>query len=258
MNQPIAPIEEPAFVDWLMLGGTTDVAGFDVEMMSRLSNMSRNDVRLFANDIQDIEALIADALKRRCCHGNNDRKAAMHMHLRLKNGKNGGPQPMNLNLHELADLAEMVAAKGAANAIVKRLANFYARIAHLRARIDEINSTIMGMNLDNCIDVNPIINPKTQNSNMDHLLAAYAKNEEKRCEKQNENQRELARIMESIIHPGLTEDDLPALEMHVEHIAERGCTTEELRRLKIIEAALEQQKLDELLAELKRGTCAPH
>ena len=248
MNQPIAPIEEPAFVDWLMLGGTTDVAGFDVEMMSRISNMSRNDVRLFANDIQDIEALIADALKRRCCHGNNDRKAAMHMHLRLKNGKNGGPQPMNLNLHELADLAEMVAAKGAPNAIVKRLANFYARIAHLRARIEEINSTMTGMDLDGA----PVIN-----TNVDHLLAAHAKNEGKRREKQNENQRELARIMESSIHPDLTEDDLPALETQAQHIAERGFLTEDLRRLKIVEAALEQQRLDELMAELKRGTCAP-
>ena len=251
MNQPIAPMEKPTFVDSLMLGGPTDVAGFDAEMMRQISNMSRDDVRLFAKDIQDIEELIADALKRRCCnHSQNDRKIALHMHLRLKNGKNSGPHLMNL--HELADLAELVAAKCATNAIVKRLANFYARIVHLRARIEEINSTITGMGLDNGdLDVNPIIHASPQNSNMARLLAAYEKNEEKRREKQNENQRELARIMKSIIHPDLTEDDLPALEMQVEHIAERGCSLEELRRLKIIEAALEQQKLDELIVQLK-------
>ena len=239
---------EHAFVDSLILGGPTDVAGFDAEMRRQISNISCDDAPLFAKDIQDIEELIADALKRRCCNGNNDRRAALHMHLRLKNGKNAGPHPMNLNLHELADLAEMVAAKGAPNAIVKRLANFYARIAHLRARIEEINSTMTGMDLDGA----PVIN-----TNVDHLLAAHAKNEGKRREKQNENQRELARIMESSIHPDLTEDDLPALETQAQHIAERGFLTEDLRRLKIVEAALEQQRLDELMAELKRGACAP-
>ena len=244
-------MEEHAFVDSLILGGPTDVAGFDAEMRRQISNMSRDDVRLFAKDSQDIEELIADALKRRCCNGNNDRRAALHMHLRLKNGKNAGPHPMNLNLHELTDLAEIIGAKGGAAAAIKRLANFYARIARLRVRIHE---TMTGMDLDNGgIDVNPIIHSTSppKNSNMDHLLTAYAKNEEKRREKHNENQHELARIMESLIHDDLTEDDLPALEMQVEHIAERGCCTEELRRLKIIEAALEQQRYDKLMAQLK-------
>lgn len=246
---------EHAFVDSLILGGPTDVAGFDAEMRRQISNISCDDAPLFAKDIQDIEELIADALKRRCCNGNNDRRAALHMHLRLKNGKNAGPHPMNLNLHELTDLAEIIGAKGGAAAAIKRLANFYARIARLRVRIHEINSTpIAGMDLDNGgIDVNPIIHSTStpKNSNMDHLLTAYEKNEEKRREKQNENQRELARIMESLIRDDLTEDDLPALEMQVEHIAERGCCTEELRRLKIIEAALEHQRYDKLMAQLE-------
>lgn len=96
------------------------------------------------------------------------------------------------------------------------------------------------------------------NANAKHLRAAHAKNEESLCEKRNENQRELTRIMNALfldasvgsIHPALTEDDLPALETQAQHIAERGCATQELRRLKIMEAALEQQRLDELMAEL--------
>jgi hypothetical protein len=60
--------------------------------------------------------------------------------------------------------------------------------------------------------------------------------------------------MESSIHPDLTEDDLPALEMQVDRIVERGFAAEEMRRLKIVEAALEQQRLDELMDELKRET----
>ena len=207
-------------------------------------------------DAQDLEGLIADALKRQ---GKNDRMTAIHMHLRLKNGANARPHAMNR--HELADLVEMFASNGAANTIVKRLANFYARIAQLRARIVEINSTISGMDLDNDINaihaihaINAINAIHCKNGNMDHLLASYAKNEGKRREKQNANQRELARIMESAIHPDLTEDDLRALEIQVDHIVERGFTTEEMRRLQIIEAALEQQKLDELLDELKRET----
>ena len=53
------------------------------------------------------------------------------------------------------------------------------------------------------------------------------------------------------IHPDLTEDDLPALETQVEHIEERGCTAQELRRVKIVEALLEQRRLDALLTQLR-------
>jgi hypothetical protein len=154
----------------------------------------------------------------------------------------------------MADLAEMVATKGAPNAIVKRLANFYVRIAMLRAQIEETRRS-----LDACCTDIPIINMNNMNNaNAKHLRAAHAKNEESLCEKRNENQRELTRIMNALfldasvgsIHPALTEDDLPALETQAQHIAERGCATQELRRLKIMEAALEQQRLDELMAEL--------
>ena len=232
-----------------MLGDTTDVSGFEKEISSQLANTSH----MIVSDARDVEDLIADALKRRCCHSNN-RRAALHMHLRLKKGDS----QTTMTRHEMADLAEMVATKGAPNAIVKRLANFYVRIAMLRAQIEETRRS-----LDACCTDIPIIN--MNNAHAKHLRAAHAKNEESLCEKRNENQRELTRIMNALfldasvgsIHPALTEDDLPALETQAQHIAERGCATQELRRLKIMEAALEQQRLDELMAELKRGTYAP-
>ena len=59
-----------------------------------------------------------------------------------------------------------------------------------------------------------------------------------------------ALFLDGEIHPDLTEDDLPALELQVEHIAERGCAAQELRRVKIVEALLEQRRLDDLLNKL--------
>ena len=194
-------------------------------------------------DAQALEDLIAGALKHHHTHGTK-RRVAMHVHLRLKNGANEVP----MNRHELVDLAEMVATDGAINDIIKRLAKFYVRIAQLRARImAEMNSTDEpAMNIN--INIHSI-------GNIEHLQTAYATNEQNIHEKRNENQRELNRIMrtmflDSDIHPNLTEDDLPALEMQVDHIAGRGCVTQELRRLKIIEAALAQQKYDAIMAEL--------
>lgn len=216
-----------------------DVAGFDAAMNNQIANMSQQDLQLFAASAQDIEELIADALKRRC---GNHCGAALHMQLRLKRGAN--PNPIARN--ELADLAEMVAAKGAPNAIMKRLANFYVRIAKLRASIDAVRSA------DGRCGIDIAAMTHGNNTNINHLLAEHAKNEEGRLEKQNDNQRELDRIARAIVHPDLTEDDLPALEMQVEHIAERGCTTHELRRLKIVEAALEQQRYDELMEQLEQ------
>jgi hypothetical protein len=238
-------MSEPNFLKSLVLGDPTDVAGFEKEMSSQMANTSH----MLVADTPDMEDLIADALKRRCCHSNS-RRAALHMHLRLKKGTTvDGPTTMTR--HEMADLAEMVATKGAPNAIVKRLANFYVRIVNLRAQIEETRRS-----LDACCTDIPIIN--MNNAHAKHLRAAHAKNEESLCEKRNENQRELAQIMSALfidasvgsINPALTEDDLPALETQAQHIAERGCATQELRRLKIMEAALEQQRLDELMAQL--------
>jgi hypothetical protein len=228
-------------------GGPTDVAGFEKEMSGQITAMSQIPP-------QDIEELIVWALKRRC-NCKNDRKVSLHMHLRLKNGANA--DTISMTRHELAELAETVAAKGAANAIVKQLANFYVRIATLRARIEAVRhsacSSVAGL------DANVTVAAASGGKYENQLLAEYAKNEETLREKRDQNQRELDRIMralflESDIHPDLTEDDLRALELQVEHIAERGCTTQELRRLKITEALLEQRRLDELLHSVSRMT----
>jgi len=222
--------------------GSLDLVAFERDMHGRMADHNHDD-----DNIHTLEAQIADALTR---EGKNDRMSTISMHLRLKHGANARPRAMSRR--ELADLVEMFASSEAANTIISRLVNFYARIAIMRARIVKINSTISGMDLANCgVDINAI---HSKNGNMDRLLALYTKNEENRREKQNTNQRELARIMESAIHPDLTEHALRALEIQVDHIVERGFSAEEMRRLQIIEAVLEQNRLDELLDELKRET----
>jgi hypothetical protein len=244
----------------LLLGAPTDVAGFEKELNGQMAAIAA----AAAANAQDIEELIADALKRRCTNG---RKEALHMHLRLKTGANAEPREMTRR--ELGELAELVAAKGAANAIIQRLANFYARIAMLRARIEAAHrsSADPGVPGVQCNDGSGNGNNGNGNGNNGNgngngngkyeqqLLAAHAKNEESLREKRDQNQRELDRIMRALfldgdIHPALTEDDLPALELQVEHIAERGCTAQELRRVKIVEALLEQRRLDALLNKL--------
>ena len=238
----------------LLLGAPTDVAGFEKELNGQMAAIAA--VAAAAANAQDIEELIADALKRRCTNG---RKEALHMHLRLKTGANAEPREMTRR--ELGELAELVAAKGAANAIIQRLANFYARIAMLRARIEAAHrsSADPANHGVQCNDGSGN-NGNGNNGNGKYeqqLLAAHAKNEESLREKRDQNQRELDRIMRALfpesdttIHPALTEDDLPALELQVEHIAERGCTAQELRRVKIVEALLEQRRLDALLNKL--------
>jgi hypothetical protein len=234
----------------LMLGPPTDVAGFEKELMAMAGQMTG--ATMTAADARDIEELIADALKRRCSC-NNGRKAAMHMHLRLKTGAKA--EPVEMTRRELAELADLVTAKSATNAIVQRLANFYVRIAMLRARIEAI---LRSSSADPAANPANPANPDVQGNGKyeNQLLAAHAKNEDSLREKRDQNQRELDRIMRALflgddIHPALTEDDLPALETQVEHIAERGCIVQELRRVKIAEALLEQRRLDALLSQLR-------
>ena len=237
----------------LLLGAPTDVAGFEKELNGQMAAIAAVAAAAAAN-AQDIEELIADALKRRCTNG---RKEALHMHLRLKTGANAEPREMTRR--ELGELAELVAAKGAANAIIQRLANFYARIAMLRARIEAAHrsSADPANHGVQCNDGSGNNGSGNNGKYEQQLLAAHAKNEESLREKRDQNQRELDRIMRALfpesdttIHPALTEDDLPALELQVEHIAERGCTAQELRRVKIVEALLEQRRLDALLNKL--------
>jgi hypothetical protein len=228
----------------LMLGAPTDLAGFERELMAMTTTEQMALVApLTAADVRDVEELIADALKRRCNY-NNGRKAALQMHLRLKNGANA--DTLAMTRCELAELAELVAAKGAANAIAQRLANFYVRIAMLRARIEAILRSSSAADPGN--PGNPVVQGNGNGKYEQQLLAAYAKNEESLREKRHQNQRELDRIMRAL--GDITEADLPALETQVEHIAERGCIAQELRRVKIVEALMEQQRLDALLSQL--------
>ena len=186
--------------------------------------------------VQDLKESIASAVLSKC-----DKRSAIHMHLRLKHGANAGPHTMSR--HELADLVEMISSNE--NDIAQRMANFYARIAVLRARIEALRSAFVS------VTTIPPESNHDPSKYENHLLTEYAKNEERMREKCAQHQRELDRIMqtlfqESAIHPALTEDDLLALEAHVEHIAERGCAAQELRRLKIVEAVLEERRFNEL------------
>jgi hypothetical protein len=223
----------------LVSNGPTDIPGFEKEISNQIASMSQ-----MAESSNDIEELIVAALKRRC----NDRRTVMHAHLRLKNGANSEACTMTRN--ELADLAEMVASKNAADPIFQQLANFYMRIAGLRNRIQQVRQPAMnpGMQLTEMKGM--------YNTSNRRLLASYAKNEENLHEKHRQNHRELDQLMQRLfldsadIHPELTHGDLPALEMQVEHIAERGCAVQELQRLKIMEAILEEDRFNKLMHEL--------
>lgn len=225
----------------IISGDTVDIPAFEKEISKQISSMAQ-----MKKNSHDVEELIMDALKRRC----NDRKNVIHAHLRLKNGTNAQEYTMNCN--ELTHLAEMTASKSATNAVLKRLASFYVRIANLQNQIEQLRHS-------------PPINNHLReiegigiNDNNSKLMTAYAKNEENMCEKHSQNQNELDKIMqalflESEIHPHLTEDDLPALETHVKHIAESGCNVIELRRLKIMEALLEERRFNQLMQELQNN-----
>lgn len=183
------------------------------------------------------ESIMAEVLSK--C----DKRSAIHMHLRLKHGANA--QPHTMSRRELTDLVEMMASDDAVNTVAKTLANFYVRIAVLRARIEALRSA------SGSVITAPPESNHDPSKYENHLLTEYAKNEERMREKCAQHQRELDRIMqtlfqESAIHPALTEDDLLALEAHVEHIAECGAAAQELRRFKIMEAVLEERRFNEL------------
>ena len=219
----------------LVSNGPTDIPGFEKEISNQIASMSQ-----MSESSNDIEELIVAALKRRC----NDRRTVLHAHLRLKNGANSEACTMKRN--ELADLAEMVASKHAADSIFQQLADFYMRIARLHNRIQQVRQPAM----------NPAMQLAEHNTSNRRLLASYAKNEENLHEKHRQNHRELDQIMQRLflesadIHPELTHADLPALEMQVEHIAERGCAVQELQRLKIMEAILEEDRFNVLMTAL--------
>lgn len=233
------------FSNIICINDPTDISGFEKEISKQILTMSKMN-----ENLHDIEELIIDALKRRC----NNRKTIIHAHLRLKHGATTTKE-CTMTLNDLSELTEMISVKGAQNEIIKRLANFYVRIAFLCNKIEHVR---------HCISPKPNEMQRMQHmqhmqhihSNSNHKLSsAYAKNEETMSQKQNQNHRELDQIMKTLflkseIHPELTEKDLPALETQVAHIAERGCTVQELQRLKIIEAFIEENRFNQLTQEL--------
>lgn len=211
----------------------------------------------------DIEALIVDALMRRSCN-------PIQIHLRLKQGFNPDATLHRSELNELSSLffshnnnaaetnnsvKNKDSHKEQCRAKARELAKFYVRIANIRARIMEEQQH------QRQYQEQQKHREKDEAIIMDgKLQRAYATQKENMHNKQRENQEHFARIMRTIIlnpdnenrciHPEVKESDIDVLELQVQDIIESGCATNELRCMKIMEAAIEQQKYDALIAEL--------
>jgi hypothetical protein len=180
------------------------------------------------------ENIIVDALLRLNCN-------PIQMHMRLKKGFND-----TMSMDELRDMPS-----DNANA-ARNLAQFYIRIANLRARI--LNE------LQQMQQAEQSEQSEQAEQSEDPLQRAYATELEHMHNKQRENREHFARIMRTIIsdpesenrrvHPDLTDAALDALDLQVHDIMERGCTSNQLRCIKIREAAMEQRIYDALIAEL--------
>ena len=187
------------------------------------------------------EAIIVDALLRLNCN-------PIQMHMRLKKGFNG---TITMSMDELCD---MPSDKDAA----LNLARFYIRIANLRARI--LNELQQMQQAEHSEHSEQSDQSEQSEQSEDQLQRAYATELENMRNKQRENREHFARIMQTIIsdpaseqgrvHPDLTDAALDALELQVHDIMERGCTSNQLRCIKIREAAMEQRIYDALIAEL--------
>ena len=182
----------------------------------------------------DIEDLLVDAILRRSGH-------PIQMHLRLRKGFNA-----TFAYDELKQLPT------SAKDVARELARFYVRVADLRARIlQEMQAQAQAK-------------AKTEAQSLPtaeaRLQRAYATEIETMHNKQRENQAHLDRMLHAIIahpdsdarciHEAVTPEDLDALDLQLHDIVERGCAANELRCLKIMEAATELQKYEALMAEL--------
>lgn len=184
----------------------------------------------------DIEDLLVDAILRRSGH-------PIQMHLRLKKGFNA-----TFAYDELKQLPT------SAKDVARELARFYVRVADLRARIlQEMQAQAQAQAKAKSQSL-----PKTEA----RLQRAYATEIETMHNKQRENQAHLDRMLHTIIahpdsdsdarciHEAVTPEDLDALDLQLHDIVERGCAANELRCLKITEAATELQKYEAFMAEL--------
>jgi isoleucyl-tRNA synthetase len=139
----------------------------------------------------------------------------------------------------------------------RNLARFYIRIANLRARI--LNE-LQQMQQAEQSEQSEQSEHSEHSEHSEQLQRAYATELGNMRNKQRENREHFARIMQTIIsdpeseqgrvHPDLTDAALDALELQVHDIMERGCTSNQLRCIKIREAAMEQRIYDALIAEL--------
>jgi hypothetical protein len=182
----------------------------------------------------DMADLVVATLLQRNCN-------PIQMHLRLKKGFNA-----TFAYDELNGLPT------SAKEVARELARFYVRIADLRARILQEAEAEAEAQTQTQTQLQPNADARLQR--------AYAIQMENMHMKQRENQAQLVRIMRTIvsnpdsdarcIHEAVTLEDLDALDLQLQDVVERGCAANELRCLKITEAAIEQQKYEGLVAEL--------
>lgn len=196
----------------------------------------------------DIEDIITDALMRRSCN-------PIQIHLRLKKGFRPDAALTRSELDEMASTwfyENPNKAKPINKINARQLAQFYVRIATIRARIME--------ELANMQAHTHTQEPHDAIITAMPLQRAYATQIQNMKTKQRENQDQLARILRTIIlepdsdhhciHPDVTDSDLDTLEQQVLDIAERGCASNQLRCAKIMEAAVEERLYNDLISEL--------
>ena len=219
-----------AFAGALQLqGGAVELRALETELSVPLLGMTSP---MDAQTQSDMADLVVAALLQRGCN-------PIQMHLRLKKGFNA-----TFAYDELNGLPT------SAKEVARELARFYVRIADLRARILQEAEA----------QAEPKADAQAQPKADARLQRAYAIQMENMHMKQRENQAQLDRIMRTIvsnpdsearcIHEAVTLEDLDALDMQLQDVVERGCAANELRCLKITEAAIEQQKYEALVAEL--------
>lgn len=239
-------------------GPPVELREFEKELSPALMLMDRVADAQTQHDIEDI---ITDALMRRSCN-------PIQIHLRLKKGFRPDAALTRSELDEMASVwfyenpnkASKTNKTNKTNKTkttktnetnARQLAQFYVRIATIRARImEELANMQSYTHTQEPHDA--IITARLQR--------AYATQFQTMQTKQRENQDQLARILRTVIlepdsdhhciHPDVTDSDLDTLEQQVQDIAERGCASNQLRCAKIREAAVEERLYAALRYEL--------
>ena len=229
---------------------TDVVQGPPVELREFEKELSRPLLRMdHVADTQtqhDIEDIITDALMRRSCN-------PIQIHLRLKKGFRPDAALTRSELDEMSSIWFYENPNKANKTNARQLAQFYVRIATIRARIMEELANMQTHTNTHTQEPHDAIIPA-------RLQRAYATQLQTMQTKQRENQDHLARILRTIIldpesdhhciHPDVTDSDLDTLEQQVLDIAERGCASNQLRCAKIMEAAVEERLYNDLISEL--------